>query len=55
MGYIRTFEEKIFCVTKLDLHQNLRTIKFCDFTTRERTGKFGIERLGRVGYALMKS
>ena len=49
MGYIRTFEEKIFCVTKLDLHQNLRTIKFCDFTTRERTGRFGIGELGRVG------
>ena len=49
MGYIRTFEEKIFCVTKLDLHQNLRTIKFCDFTTRERTGRFGIGRMGWVG------
>ena len=49
MGYIRTFEEKIFCVTKLDLHQNLITIKFCDFTTRERTGRFGIGELGRVG------
>jgi len=55
MGYIRTFEEKIFCVTKLDLHQNLRTIKFCDFTTRERTGRFGIGRMGRVGHDLMKS
>ena len=54
MGYIRTFEEKIFCVTKLDLHQNLRTIKFCDFTTRERTGKFGIERLGRGGVRFNK-
>ena len=54
MGYIRTFEEKIFCVTKLDLHQNLRTIKFCDFTTRERTGRFGIGELGRVGHAFIE-
>ena len=28
---------------------------FCDLTTRERTGRFGIGRMGRVGDALMKS
>ena len=53
MGYIRTFKEKSFWVTKLNLHQNLITIKFCDFTTRERTGRFGIGELGRVGRSFL--